>query len=979
MNDISPERKISDCVGLPISVSHCAIRVNRDHMSAFSPLGTPHILRFRRIFHNIMEINGYYDIYIDSDLKLLLYGNEQPGFLSVTDNTGTPVNIPVYRFTGREPYDCPLKQPAPYTYVSPEDISRNMAINDLLTGNKKSAEAAIDDSRPAENTTAENGKNEIPVGDSLTVIKGADIPNDPQVDDLAKPEPIPKPSNSSAADEITNPDNIKKYINEFNKKVVEFNREIYAKLENAIKGTAAKQTDKIEQAASVGETVSDSSNNYPDPLSEDDIDAEQLDITEEVTLQGIAEQSEANNSFEYYARQLIKKSEPPKNPANLSMDTGMSVSVSAEKIHGENKQVNPACAEIADEKNAASENKEKRFSENGEQCIRSNYMDIVNSGAQLQLSAKMGIENKRLCRIERAKPDRKSKDEEESEPTDLFTPIANFCLVPVTVERHSYADNSNKAFVHIAVFSPEFLFGHQMLLLDTEDIEKVGKIVRQKFPQLYYDPDLNSAPKYISAALSIMMSGMPEKNIMHFYGWCNFNGRVIYLNDNIDENPLFKSESGKSLFFEPNMYRGDAFLQAFNMLKLSKDINKTLPLFLTAHLGVMYSFFEIAGYAPRFVLFLCGETGSLKTSISKVFFRILTDGSNEIPANFNDTMTALEIKMGMTRDEVYMVDDFRPSSMNTELTKMRGNLEKLIRFYGDGIGKGRGSIELKLREEFKPHSMCAVTGEYIHGTSSSLQRLLIVSVDKNTYDRGLLKYYQDAPWLFRTHINFFITYLSQNSQRIIPYISSKFIEKREFYSKYLTSKRLVDAAVCMELTAEIILLFYANDCRLVHPMDIQPQLDIWKDCILDFVWESELLSNNREPVDMFCTAIAEIYRNDMLKIPLGKTLYESSIDYAIGYYDFDTRTLYLKPKESYIEAVQYWSKQGIQFVVKEKALRRELLLNGMARGSVDGDSIKSSTPVYINKKAVRMLELDLTKFNDKYMAFALPPSPFVFR
>ena len=78
-----------------------------------------------------------------------------------------------------------------------------------------------------------------------------------------------------------------------------------------------------------------------------------------------------------------------------------------------------------------------------------------------------------------------------------------------------------------------------MLLLDTEDIEKVAKIVRQKFPQLYYDPDLNTAPRYFATSLSIMMSGMPEKNIMHFYDWSNFNGRMIYLNNNIVENPLF--------------------------------------------------------------------------------------------------------------------------------------------------------------------------------------------------------------------------------------------------------------------------------------------------------------------------------------------------------------------------------------------------------------------------------------------------------
>lgn len=293
-----------------------------------------------------------------------------------------------------------------------------------------------------------------------------------------------------------------------------------------------------------------------------------------------------------------------------------------------------------------------------------------------------------------------------------------------------------------------------------------------------------------------------------------------------------------------------------------------------------------------------------------------------MPANFNDTMTALEIKMGMTRDEVFLVDDFRPSSMNSELTKMRGNLEKLIRFYGDGIGKGRGSIELKLREEYKPHSMCAVTGEYIHGTASSLQRLLIVSIDKNTYDRELLEFYQDNPWIFRTHINFFITYLSQNAQKIINYISSKYIEKRANYTYYLNSKRLVDAAVCMEPTAEIV-------------------------------------------------------RNDVLKIPISKALFEENINYSIGYYDYSARTLYLKPRESYTEAVQYWSKQGIPFAVKENPLRQELLLSGMLRGSVDGDSRKTSTSVRINGKATRMLEIDLIKFNDKYSVFALPPSPFI--
>lgn len=1048
MDHQSSEKTIVDQVGLSVSISRCTTRVNRDLVTAFGIVGTPHMLRFRRVYKNIMEFNGYYDIYIDSDLKLLLYENDRPGTVTVTDSTGTPVSIPVYMFTGMEPYALPQRQPAPFCYVSPEDIQKAEEVNDILNGAEKNVKIGFDNVEFADETSTENSKSENAEGDGLVTIKGTDIPDDSAADDYANPEPIPDVNNAAAAT-LDMESYLKKAIEDQNKIMAEINKKLSSELHNLKKENEEKKADvtvqpspqthsdtaelSAEQLISAEEISFDPNGGMYDPLAEvEDIDSEQIDIAEETLSEedeilGAEDPAEkanddkidVNNTFKYYASQLINKPKPPQNQANLTIDSGASISVSEDEIHREYKQTEPSEPgkddgksatpnnSSAGEENAGGDSKrsESQAEDNAEEPApdnsssdmennsnkndnndnhetpkgRINYMDVVASGAEVELSGKMGIDNKRLCRIKRVIPSRKPQDVEKAEPYSIYMPIANFCLVPLTIERHCYADNISNAFVHIAVFSPEFPFRYQMLFLDTEDIEKVAKIVRKKYPQLYYDPDLNSAPRYVSTALSIMMSGMPEKNIMHFYGWSNFNGRMVYMNDNISENPLFKSESGKSLLFNQNMYQGDALLYAFRMLKLSKDINKTLPLFLTAHLGVMYYFFELAGYAPRFVLFLRGETGSLKTSISKVFFRFLADGNNEIPANFNDTMTALEIKMGQTRDEVFLVDDFRPSSMNSELVRMQANLEKLIRFYGDGIGKGRGNISLKLRKEFKPHSMCAVTGEYIHGTASSLQRLLIISVDKNTYDRELLKFYQDNPWVFSTHMNFFITYLSQNAQEIIKYISSKFVEKRAFYTSYLASKRLVDTAVCMELTAEIILLFYANRCKLVHPMDAPVQLEIWQKSILNFVRESDILANHREPVDMFCAAIAEIAHSAVTKIPPSKVLFEQNIKYALGYYDYDARVLYLKPEESYTEVVQYWTKQGVPFTIKERPLRKMLLMSGLLIGSTDGDSTKTSTPVFINGKTTRMLGFNLTKLGEKYKVFASPPSPLIFR
>lgn len=92
--------------------------------------------------------------------------------------------------------------------------------------------------------------------------------------------------------------------------------------------------------------------------------------------------------------------------------------------------------------------------------------------------------------------------------------------------------------------------------------------------------------------------------------------------------------------------------------------------------------------------------------------------------------------------------------------------------------------------------MCAVTGEFLHGTASSLLRLLIIHVDKKTYNKKLLKFYQDNPLVFTTHIKYFTDYVAEKYRDIVTYIREKFPDYRAMYSHKLPESRLVDAAVC---------------------------------------------------------------------------------------------------------------------------------------------------------------------------------------
>ena len=75
------------------------------------------------------------------------------------------------------------------------------------------------------------------------------------------------------------------------------------------------------------------------------------------------------------------------------------------------------------------------------------------------------------------------------------------------------------------------------------------------------------------------------------------------------------------------------------------------------------------------------------------------------------------------------------------------------------------------------------------------------------------------------------------------------------YSHRLTESRLVDAAVCLRITADIVLEMYAKECGLVVEKEIPQQMDIFHSVILDTVLESQALACHLEPYDMYLYAM----------------------------------------------------------------------------------------------------------------------------
>lgn len=563
-------------------------------------------------------------------------------------------------------------------------------------------------------------------------------------------------------------------------------------------------------------------------------------------------------------------------------------------------------------------------------------------------------------------PYRNDGDSGYSYTYDAFT---NFIVIPQSIDCTINRDGTAENEVRLTVYLRPNIY--QTITVKPNKTGNLINEIQKIFPQACLEPFVKCANKHLSAYISKMLAKTPLTYRYRKSGWNMFsfpNGQrsMFYCNDAMEQNAVFSTETGKRLDFLPNVTQSQAFYFAVKMLALG-NMTKTLPLFLFSHIGVMYSIFEEAGFAPNFLLNIVGHTGSLKTSVSKIFFKILRDNRNDIASSFNDTATAMEIKMGNTFDEVLLIDDFRPSSNKTETSRMRNSLEKLVRYFGDGVGKSRGNPLLTLNKEFRPHGVCAITGEYLYGVPSSLLRMLIVHVNRNTFDKKLLKFYQDNPLMFPTHIRFFIDYLQANYGVLVNYIRTRFPVLRDEYRTRSWESRLVQTAAWLDITAEIVFKFYAVQMILTSPEDAKRQYEQCKFAISEAVNESNELATNTSPEKMFLNGMTKQIRDKKLLIAENKNVYKQNTELYAGFIDKEKRRLFVRPTKAFNSVLQYCDKMDMRFTETERSTRQALIVNGYIQGQSEDDKENTSYVVRLdNNKEVRMLAFYLDKLENEY-------------
>lgn len=143
-------------------------------------------------------------------------------------------------------------------------------------------------------------------------------------------------------------------------------------------------------------------------------------------------------------------------------------------------------------------------------------------------------------------------------------------------------------------------------------------------------------------------------------------------------------------------------------------------------------FLEKRGHRPSFIPYLCGTTGSGKTTYTSLCmnhfgYDFSYEGSQ--PAGFDDSMAAMAQKLFVLKDLPLFVDDYKRES---EAQRMRSRLnleETIIRMIGDGLKRSRMTSELVSQTDRPARGLCVQTGEEVPAvTPSSVARLYVIDL-----------------------------------------------------------------------------------------------------------------------------------------------------------------------------------------------------------------------------------------------------------
>ena len=472
---------------------------------------------------------------------------------------------------------------------------------------------------------------------------------------------------------------------------------------------------------------------------------------------------------------------------------------------------------------------------------------------------------------------------------------------------------------------------------------------------------------YLKDCVQQISKDIDINTIYSHTGWTVQDNKYIYLHskggigsDNINTDiPLELSGYSFPKEVRDKKEAIDLSLETLNLAK--HDI--TIPLLSMTYLAPLVGLIAEGNRTPNFVLWVYGLTGSRKTSASLAFLNHFGNFSSNIPpASFKDTANAIELKAHTLKDSLLLIDDYHPNIDGSDARKLASTAERILRMYGDRVGRSRMRADTTLNKTYKPRGMAIVTGEDLPKGASSTARYIGVEIKREDINLDILSKLQKEHKKLAEAMAIYIDWISKNIERVQSFIDEKFDELKVKYKKETTHGRINDAVIWLSVSFELLLTFLYEYMFICDDKFKKLRLSN-EQVIKNILKNQEALYRNQEVELMFIDALEEMINlGKLCLLPVNKQNDDNQIisNYSgkfIGYYDKEF--LYLYDSAMYAEVETFLKGKGQSISVSVNTLLKMLRDKNYIK--TEEGQLKPKKLVYDsitkNKERIRLVHL----------------------
>lgn len=375
-----------------------------------------------------------------------------------------------------------------------------------------------------------------------------------------------------------------------------------------------------------------------------------------------------------------------------------------------------------------------------------------------------------------------------------------------------------------------------------------------------------------------------------------------------------------------------------------------IPLLAHCYLAPLNDAFKRAGIEPNFLVWLYGGTGTRKTSIALLFLCHFGKFNGKTPpASFKDTANAIERKAFATKDTVLLIDDYHPESSKYESEKMAQIAQRILRMFGDRIGRGRLKSTIEFQKEYPPRGEAIVTGEDIPVGQSSVARFIGVELLRDDINLEKLTEAQNTSNLLAESMRGYIEWLQPQMEELPTILAEKFVVKREQFQKAADHGRLGEAAAWLSIAIEMMTKYFKY-AGISSEEECATLLEESEEVLTILILKQNSLVNEEKPVEIFVKIVKELMLSCKVRVEAIRQTNSQDMFFAsgetIGWKD--DNFYYLRPEITYNLVNKFLASRGQKFPVLERTLWKQLDEAGMIHSEKGSDGKVQRCP----KKAV---------------------------